>query len=184
MGERSGRRVAVRFERVDTQIKRRPTREGCALLGAFGPKHAAQMPIEPLRVIPQHRSSRTGERAIAQGARFGFCQRLRRETRAIAKLRDRIDIKAARELEHPEHIRARRRITHQVGGGRLASQGVIDEPADRRAVAGTGEAMRHTPIAQRIGCGPVSDVDIRENFDGCGKACGGGHNMISSMRTM
>ena len=75
----------------------------------------------------------------------------------------------------PSTIGARRLGPHEIGARGAAAQRVIDEAGDRCAVAGAGEAMRQTPVFQRIGRGPASRFDIAEDLDGGGKPRGRRH---------
>ncbi len=48
---------------------------------------------------------------------------------------------------------------------RALAQRVVDDVADRRAIAGSGEAVRQAPILQRFGGRPMANFKIGENFD-------------------
>ena len=102
-------------------------------------------------------------------------QRLGREARAVGEPRNRLDIEPALARQHAEQHRARRVGAHDPGGRGLAAQRVVDEPGDRGAVAGAGEAMRQAPVLQRLRGRTAARLDIGEDLDGGGEARGGGH---------
>lgn len=66
-------------------------------------------------------------------------------------------------------------VIHQPGMGKLHAQGIIDDIADGRTVAGTGETMRKAPILEGIGNGTATGLDIIQDFDRTGKTAAQAH---------
>ena len=58
---------------------------------------------------------------------------------------------------------------HQPGVRELHAQRVIDDIADRGAVAGSGETMRQPPVLEGVGHGTLACLNIGKNLDGSGE---------------
>jgi hypothetical protein len=67
-----------------------------------------------------------------------------------------------------------------MGGRKFLAQGVMDEIADGRAIAGTGEAVRQAPILQRVGRRPPPFLDILQHFDGRANPSAKAHDLAPS----
>ena len=50
---------------------------------------------------------------------------------------------------------------------RLRRKRIIDDVADRGAVARARETVRQAPILQGVGRRPMPPLDVIKNFDGC-----------------
>ncbi len=113
---------------------------------------------------------RRGETILRERGALVVGERLGRETRAIAERGDLVDRQAARDLEHAERRGARRvGAGGEAGGGALA-QRVMEQHADRGAIAGTGEPVRERPVTQGIGGGADAPIEILEDLDHGGQS--------------
>ncbi len=104
---------------------------------------------------------------------FGFRELSRRVTLAGEERRDRLDVEVARLSQRAQNFGARTWLPHDPGGRAFLAQRVVDQARYRRAVARAGEAVRKPPILYRVGCGPTTGIDIRQNFN-CSCGAGGG----------
>ncbi len=73
-------------------------------------------------------------------------------------------------------------VIHQPGMGEPHAQGVVDDIADRRTIAGTGEAVRKAPVLERVGDGSLAGIDIREHRNRPFEAAAQTHSHISCCR--
>ena len=161
--------LARRFQRVHPEIDRRPPGKRGALLAGPRAERPLELRLKPLRIIAAD-GRRSIVRHIAREPRaLGFAQRLGRVVSAIGKRRDLIWGLAPAADEGPEHQRARTCVAHGIGARSALAQSIEYEIADRGAVAGAGEAVRQTPILQRLGGRALARLDIGEDLDG--RAC-------------
>ncbi|MHC2726980.1 hypothetical protein ACVIEO_000489 [Rhizobium leguminosarum] len=73
-------------------------------------------------------------------------------------------------------------VIHQPGMGKPHAQCVIDDVADRRTIAGAGEAVREAPVLQRVGDGPLAGIDVREHRNRPFEAAAQTHSHVSCCR--
>src|SRR5262245_8845783 len=97
------------------------------------------MGVEPFGVVAGHMRGRVPDIGSVKTIALVIAQRLRRVLRAVGEPGDCFDIKAALALEHPEENCAWRVSAHEKGARGPATQRVINEPGDRRAVARPGK---------------------------------------------
>ena len=82
------------------------------------------------------------------------------------------------EQQRAETQGARRVGIEQPAGRALPAQRVVDDVADRGAVAGAGEAMRQAPILQRIRRRPVPPRDVFQHVYGCRQPSAETHGLL------
>jgi hypothetical protein len=139
-----------RDQRVHPQVERGALRERGPFRAPVRPKDAREVRIEPLGIIALHVRGRLRQRALER-TQFGLAQRRWRKARAVEKTRNRRGVEPALQMQHADHAGARACVAHQEGGRRLAAQRVVHQPGQRRAITGAGEAMRQSPVLERIG---------------------------------
>ena len=150
-----------------------------ALRGAALAEGRAQMRVEPFGIVAAHMRRRAVEARGAQRARArrplsgAGAKRAPSAQLAIASASS-----PRSRAQHAEQHRARRVGAHDPGGRRLAAQRVVDQPRDRRAVARAREAVREAPILEALRGRAAARLDIGEDLDGGGEACGGRHQMM------
>ena len=184
IGERGGGLVAVGLERIDAQIERSAARQRRAFGGALFAEHLGEIRVEPFRIVAG--DPRRGICQIGGGEPrpLAFAQGRRRKTSAVGERPDRIGIELALEPQHAERDRARAPLAHDVRARGAPAQRVVDQPRDRRPVAGAGEAMREPPILERVARRAPPRLDIGDDLDGGGKAGARCHQMPSRMESM
>ena len=157
---------AVAFERIDAQIDRRPAGEGHSFRGALFAEHFCKPRVEPFRIVAAHMRRRVFEACRGQRLSFRGIERGRAMAGAVGKSRNGVGRQGAGEFQRAEQGCARGRGAHQKGRRTLSPQSVEDEAADRRAVAGTREAVGEAPVLQGIGGGAPARLDVGQHFDG------------------
>src|SRR3954467_13540321 len=98
------------------------------------------MRIEPFRIIADDPGRGTAEINSLEPRALLLGERARGKTPAVGKPCNGSRIQIALKPQHAEEARARLIRIHQVGGGRLAAQRIVNETSDRCAVAEAGKA--------------------------------------------
>jgi hypothetical protein len=110
---------------------------------------------------------RPGEDEIALRSRLERpCRHFRREAVVVEQLVHLVGGDAPLAPQRAEGQRGSAAVVHQMGGRKLLAQGVVDEIADGRAIAGPGEAVRQAPVLQCVGGRPATLLDILQHFNG------------------
>ncbi len=169
-------------QRVDAQVERRafgkcrelghPVAAEC-LLG----KRAA-----PIGAVGPDKVRRIGKRPAGKVGELGRVEQRRREAVVMEGGVDRLAVHAGAEHQRADGERARLLRIEQPGGGAPAAQGVVDDIADRRPIAGAGEAMRQAPILQRIGGRTMPPEDVVDDLDGSSQPSAKAHDRQSRRR--
>ena len=181
-GKLGGRLLACRLERIDAQVERRARGQRRAFRDALVAEGRGKLRIEPFRIVARDpRRGAVEVRGIEPRA-LPVGERRRRKAAAVGQARDRVEVKLALQPQHAEQRRARRALAHHEGRRRLAAQRVVQQPGNGGAVAGTGEAMRKTPILEGVGSRPPPRFDIGKHLDGGGDARGRRHRAASCGR--
>jgi hypothetical protein len=158
--------VAARLQRIGAQVERRPPGER---LG-FGKPRISKIRLEgrldPFRNVALHMRGGIIEIAGMEGGEFFLGQGFRSKPVAVEFRGQRLGGEAPLAQEHRIAEGRRTFIIHQEGVRQFHAQRVIDDIADRGAVAGAGEPMGQAPVLERIGDGAPPRLDIRQNLDG------------------
>ncbi len=158
--------VAIRLQRVDAKIQRSALRQR----GGLGDPLVIEILLEiigaPVGDVGLDMRLCEGEVALCGGFQY-FSGDFGRELVVGESLAHLVERDVPLPPQRTEGERGGAGVIHQVGGGKLLAQGVVDEIADRRAVARAGKAMRQAPVLQRVGGRPPSRLDILQHFDGC-----------------
>src|SRR5204862_2109491 len=153
--------------------------------GALFTKGSLESGIQPFRIIPCHVDWRAFESRLDKQRPFGFGKRGRSKTRAVEEPGDLIRGHAALETHHAEQNGARRILAHDEGGRCSPAQSIVDETGNGSPVAGPGEAMRQTPVLQRIGCRAPARTYVGKHLNRGGNASTWRHrHTASSTRTI
>ena len=175
MSERAERLVARGFEQVHAQVDRRALGKRPALLRGGCAEARLELGAKPFGEIPDHMRGRAGEVRGCEPRAFGFGELRRRVALAGEQRGDRLDVEVVRLSQRAQDFGARTGFAHDPGGRAFLAQRVVDEARYRRAIAGAREAVREAPVLHRVGRGPATGFDIRQNFDRGGGAGGGDH---------
>ena len=145
----------------------------------FDPRHKSRALLDPIlaiglleerrapvRNIGPHGVGRIGEAAAGRRFQFGGAEQRRRELVAVKRIVQRLRRLAPFEQQRAEADGARCVLAEEPAGRAPSAQRVVDDVADRRAVAAAGKAVRQTPIAQGVGHRTVPPADVLQYFDG------------------
>ena len=166
---------ALRLERIDAQVERRPARKRRAFRRVMLAEDSEKIRIEPLGIVPQNMRRCAAERIARQSRAFGFRQRRGRELCSAAQGRNVVDAEAALTMQHADEHGARAAFAHEPGRRRFAPHRVVHQTGNRGAVGRAGETMRKTPVLERVRSRPSPRVDVGDDLDGSRKASGRRH---------
>ena len=132
----------------------------------------------PVQPLAPGRARRSASRASSGAVSGGRRERDRRRAGVQATPA----VSAPFEQQRAECQRARRVAVEQPARRALRRKRVIDDVADRGAVAGAGETVRQAPILQRLRHRPVAAFDVVEDLDGGRQPAAEPHGQVSPNR--
>ena len=162
LGECGRHLIPIRLQHVDAQIERRACGKRCAFLRPVLAENGGEVRIEPFRIIARDYGGAPATSALSQ--RDGALVRSSMAAGAKRDPSNSLTIASVRSprssRQHAEHDGARAHIAHDIGARSSAAQRVIDQAGNRSTVARTCEAVRQTPVLQRVGRRTPPRIDI------------------------